>query len=925
MPLPFPFSSAERPIFLMDGTAYMYRGFYANSSLQRSDGFPTGALTVVSRILVRILRQEKPAYFAFFKDGHGKNFRHEAYPPYKANRSAMPEALANQIAPIERMVKALGLHYEESQGCEADDCIASLADRFGAKHPIVIVSADKDLKQCLRDNVIMWDPAAKDSKIYTRKSVEEEAGIPVSIWADLQALTGDSVDNIPGVPGIGPKTAREILQVFPGLEHIRDRFSLVSPKHQKKLVGHLEEMFVYRTLTTLSTKECTHLTLDDIAVRPLDLNAALALAREFELRQLMQDIMALGRTKATGKDPDAGPELTLTSRAPARAGAQPAAAKTGSAGTEGDENDMLRASQGASLLDLARSSSVSSLATLNSASALPSCQGARLAIIWPEGHNGPCAVALERDAEHGAEHGADHAATDFLWQGPMADLARWSEAAWLVVVADAKELMKSGSVWRENLRLRAATKGLYDLGLAAYLFNPEEDRYTWQRIVGQASLPNDAVASSPGAVALAIEAWGRQRLERDGLARLYHELELPLTAVLADMEDTGISIDMAAFQNFLGEVRQEISTLTQSIYEQAGETFNLRSSQQLGEILYNKLGLRSSRKTRTGQASTSQEALESLAGNPVVDAILRFRKLEKMRSTYLEPLPRLTDRMGRLHTTFNQEATATGRLSSSNPNLQNIPVRGALGKRMRTCFVADKGSLLVSCDYSQIELRVLAHMSQDAELLGAFARDEDIHTRTAALIYELAPEEVSPDQRRNAKTINFGLIYGMGAQKLAREIGVSTTEAKDFIARYFEKLTGLKAFYERVEEEAKEHGFVTTIAGRRRPLPNITSNNNQEQALARRQAINTVIQGSAADIIKIAMCTAWQNADLRALGARMVLQVHDELVLEVPQSNARLAGELVVQIMENVQPKGVPFEPRLKVDWGLGENWGLAH
>ena len=334
---------------------------------------------------------------------------------------------------------------------------------------------------------------------------------------------------------------------------------------------------------------------------------------------------------------------------------------------------------------------------------------------------------------------------------------------------------------------------------------------------------------------------------------------------------------------------------------------------------------RTSRKTRTGQASTSQEALESLAGNPVVDAILRFRKLEKMRSTYLEPLPRLTDRMGRLHTTFNQEATATGRLSSSNPNLQNIPVRGALGKRMRTCFVADKGSLLVSCDYSQIELRVLAHMSQDAELLGAFARDEDIHTRTAALIYELAPEEVSPDQRRNAKTINFGLIYGMGAQKLAREIGVSTTEAKDFIARYFEKLTGLKAFYERVEEEAKEHGFVTTIAGRRRPLPNITSNNNQEQALARRQAINTVIQGSAADIIKIAMCTAWQNADLRALGARMVLQVHDELVLEVPQSNARLAGELVVQIMENVQPKGVPFEPRLKVDWGLGENWGLAH
>lgn len=920
MPLPFPFSSAERPVFLMDGTAYMYRGFYANSSLQRSDGFPTGALTVVSRILVRILRQEKPAYFAFFKDGHGKNFRHEAYPPYKANRSAMPEALAAQIDPIVRMVKALGLYYEESEGCEADDCIASLAARFGTKHPIVIVSADKDLKQCLRDNVIMWDPAARDGKLFTRKGVEEEAGIPVSIWADLQALTGDSVDNIPGVPGIGPKTAREILQIFPGLEHIRDRFSLVSPKHQKKLAGHLEEMFVYRTLTTLSTKECSTLTLDDIRVQPMDLNVALALAREFELRQLMQDIMALGRDRAGKKG--AGPDLTLQAPAARPSAAAAAAPAAGGERREQDESDILHASQGASLLDLARSSSVAHLETLTEVSALPSCQGARLAVIWPEGHSGPCAVALERDTEHGAE---SPLRKGFLWQGPMADLARWSEAAWLLVVADAKELMKSGSVWRENLRLRAATKGLYDLGLAAYLFNPEEDRYTWQRIVGQASLPNDVEAHSPGAVALAIEAWGRQRLERDGLARLYHELELPLTAVLADMEDTGICIDMAAFQNFLGEVRQEISSLTQSIYEQAGETFNLRSSQQLGEILYTKLGLRSSRKTRTGQASTSQEALESLAGNPVVDAILRFRKLEKMRSTYLEPLPRLTDRTGRLHTTFNQEGTATGRLSSSNPNLQNIPVRGALGKRMRTCFVADEGSLLVSCDYSQIELRVLAHMSQDAELLGAFARDEDIHTRTAALIYELPAEEITADQRRNAKTINFGLIYGMGAQKLARETGVSTTEAKDFIARYFEKLTGLKAFYERVEQDAREHGFVTTIAGRRRPLPKITSNNTQEQALARRQAINTVIQGSAADIIKIAMCTAWQNADLRALGARMVLQVHDELVLEVPRSNARLAGELVVNIMENVQPAGIPFEPKLKVDWGLGENWGLAH
>lgn len=913
MPLPANFSSDKKPLFLMDGTAYMYRGFYANSSLQRSDGFPTGALTVVSRILVRILRKERPAYFAFFKDGHGKNFRHELYPDYKANRLAMPEALASQIEPIVRMVQALGLYYEESKGCEADDCIASLAARYSKERPVVIVSADKDLKQCLNDNVIMWDPAGKDEKIYTAKGVEEEAGIPIAIWADLQALTGDSVDNIPGVPGIGPKTAQQILKDFPGLEAIRDRFSLLSPKHQKKLDGHLEEMFVFRKLTTLSTSQCQNLGMEDLSVRPLDLNQALALAKEFELRQLFQDILALGRESAQTPEPDFAPQRARAQKGSA-ARAEPQAR---------DETDILRAREGASLLDLARGSSVASLPTLKSADELPSCQGARLAVIWPEGEKGPCCVGLAFQDKQEKDTPASQ--KSFLWQGGEAELASWSASAWLLVVASAKELMRKGSVWRDNLLLRAKSQGLYDLGLAAYLFNPEEGNYTWQRIVGQASLPNDVDVQGPGLVALAMEEWGRKRLERDGLASLYHTLELPLTAVLADMEDTGISIDMAAFQNFLGEVRQELSTLTQDIYEAAGEPFNLRSSQQLGEILYTKLKLHASRKTRTGQPSTSQEALESLAGNPVVDAILRFRKLEKVRSTYLEPLPKLTDHQGRLHTTFNQEATATGRLSSSNPNLQNIPVRGALGKRMRSCFVAEKGSLLISCDYSQIELRVLAHMSQDRELLQAFANDEDIHTRTAALIYDLAPEEVTGDQRRNAKTINFGLIYGMGAQKLAREIGVNTNEAKAFIARYFERLTGLKDFYERVEQEAMEHGFVTTIGGRRRLLPNISSNNTQEQALARRQAINTVIQGSAADIIKIAMLRVWQDEELAALKAKMVLQVHDELVLEAPWENAGRTGERVVAIMEGVEPEGVPFEPRLKVDCGIGSDWGAAH
>ena len=343
-------------------------------------------------------------------------------------------------------------------------------------------------------------------------------------------------------------------------------------------------------------------------------------------------------------------------------------------------------------------------------------------------------------------------------------------------------------------------------------------------------------------------------------------------------------------------------------------------------MLFNGLGLPAPRKTKGGQASTSQQTLEKLAGqHPVVDSILQYRKLEKMRSTYLDPLPRLVDPQGRIHTTFNQKATATGRLSSSNPNLQNIPVRGPLGKRMRSCFIAGPGRLLVSADYSQVELRVLAHVSQDPALLEAFRNGEDIHARTAALVYDLPPDQVSPDQRRNAKTINFGLIYGMGAQKLAQELKIGTAQARDFIARYFERLQGLKAFYEGVEASARKHGFVTTLGGRRRLLPDINAASGQAAALARRQAINTVIQGSAADIIKLAMLAVARDGRLQELDARLLLQVHDELLLEVPADAAEEAGALVARLMQDVRPGGRELSVPLLVDWGTGHDWGAAH
>ena len=472
-----------------------------------------------------------------------------------------------------------------------------------------------------------------------------------------------------------------------------------------------------------------------------------------------------------------------------------------------------------------------------------------------------------------------------------------------------------------------------DLGVAAYLLNPEENDYGWPRLSARwgAVLRHELegrgeTAPGPARLGLAMARLFGQRLEKDGLLELFRRLEMPLLPVLAGMEQTGVAIDAAAFRAFLDDVQGRLDQLTAHVYELAGTQFNIRSAQQLGDVLFNGLGLPAPRKTKGGQASTSQQTLEKLAGqHPVVDSILQYRKLEKMRSTYLDPLPRLVDPQGRIHTTFNQKATATGRLSSSNPNLQNIPVRGPLGKRMRSCFIAGPGRLLVSADYSQVELRVLAHVSQDPALLEAFRNGEDIHARTAALVYDLPPDQVSPDQRRNAKTINFGLIYGMGAQKLAQELKIGTAQARDFIARYFERLQGLKAFYEGVEASARKHGFVTTLGGRRRLLPDINAASGQAAALARRQAINTVIQGSAADIIKLAMLAVARDGRLRELDARLLLQVHDELLLEVPADAAEEAGTLVARLMQDVCPGGRELSVPLLVDWGTGHDWGAAH
>ena len=910
---------AAEPVFLMDGSAFIYRGFFTNRNMQRSDGFPTNSLVVVSRVLLRILREERPRYFAFVQDGKGPNFRHEIFPLYKANRDATPEDLVRQLDPIHRMVRALGLRLEVSQGCEADDCIASLAARFAAEHPVIIVSGDKDLKQCLGPNVYMWDPASKEEKLVSEADFTAESGVTPAQWPDVQALIGDTSDNIPGVPGIGPKTARQIFSICPSLEDIRDHFVLLPPKMQAKLQAHLENMFTWRELTTLRRDFCPGVTLEDLRVRPLDAATCALLTEEFELFALRRELAALDRLQAAEADL---PEEFLDAGS-IREDAQPAAGKK----TAAEQASLplaqpARSGRATSQMSLLDAMPQESAPALDDVSALPDCGDARVALIWAHG---------DREAPYLAVEGADGSSLgEWQWKGPVAELARWLAPARTLVTADLKGMLTSAPCWQF---LAGRAGDCIDLGVAAYLLNPEENDYGWPRLSARwgAVLRHELesrgeTAPGPARLGLAMAQLFEQRMEKDGLLELFRRLEMPLLPVLAGMEQSGVAIDAAAFRAFLDDVQGRLDQLTAHVYELAGTQFNIRSAQQLGDVLFNGLGLPAPRKTKGGQASTSQQTLEKLAGqHPVVDSILQYRKLEKMRSTYLDPLPRLVDPQGRIHTTFNQKATATGRLSSSNPNLQNIPVRGPLGKRMRSCFIAGPGRLLVSADYSQVELRVLAHVSQDPALLEAFRNGEDIHARTAALVYDLPPDQVSPDQRRNAKTINFGLIYGMGAQKLAQELKISTTQAKDFIARYFERLQGLKEFYEGVEASARKHGFVTTLGGRRRLLPDINSASGQAAALARRQAINTVIQGSAADIIKLAMLAVARDERLRELDARLLLQVHDELLLEVPADAAEEAGALVARLMQDVCPAGKELSVPLLVDWGTGHDWGAAH
>ena len=872
------------PVYLIDGTALLYRAFYARADLSRSDGFPTNAINTVMRVLLNLLRDERPRHVAFLMDGKGPTFRKDIYDDYKANRPPMPEPLADQVEPVRRGVELLGIPLMVTDGVEADDCICALANRYKTDRPVVILASDKDIKQCLDDNVFMVSQMGKKETIHTLESFREAEGMEPDTWPDFQAVIGDSADNIPGIPKIGPVTARKIFAATgPTLEELRDNMDKLTDKLREKVEPELDNIFTYRELTRMKLDSCDN-PVDDFVITDMDVDALNAFFEEYELRGL-QSILPRQQKTTAAPQKNAAPQEA----APAKGGGQ--FSLFGNAPIIPKKEEPM------------------AVTAVDSVSGLPNLGGEDVGLSF---------------VDEGFFVGLDDA--EYRYTGPASELVRAIQHASVIATPSVQDLLRADDAWGHILPSQ-----WFDLSLAAYLLDPESRNYTWARLkqsIFQDGRPEFADAAkglhpqSEGLAALAYMQGIKGHVQGAELNPLMRDLELPLIPVLVGMEQAGIGIDLNAFKAFLDDVNEQLASLTRSIIKMAGEEFNIRSSQQLAVVLFDQLGIKAGSKTSTGLRSTANQVLEKIRDqHPIVEAVLEYRMLEKLRSTYLEPLPKLVDKDSRLHTHFNQLSTATGRLSSSQPNLQNIPIRGVHGPRMRACFNAAPGNLLAAADYSQIELRVLAHFSKDPALIEAFRHNEDIHARTAALLNDKTVEEVTTEERRGAKTINFGLIYGMGVQKLARELKITQNEAKDFTEKYFEKMATLKAYYDTIVEDAQKHGFVATLAGRRRLLPELHSRNNQLASQAKRQAVNTVIQGSAADVIKMAMVATHKDKELKALGAQLILQVHDELIIEAPEANIEAAGARLKQIMQDVASLDVP----LKVDLGVGKNWAEAH
>ena len=891
-------TNKKETIYLLDGSSYIYRAYFAIRHLSSPKGFPTNALYGFTQMLLKVMKDRLPAHVAVVFDAGKITFRNELYPAYKANRVSMPEDLAQQIEPIKEMVRAFNIPALQLPGFEADDIIGTIARECEARGmACVVVTGDKDLMQIVSENVTLLDTMKEKS--YGIAEVREKFGVAPERVVDVLALWGDASDNIPGVPGIGEVTAKKLLQEFGSLNELLVRAGEVKGKNGEKLVEFADQARLSRTLATIDCAVPIDYRIEDFAVSPPDNRLLAELFREYGFTTLMKDLTS---------------SPTLCSE---------------------NYRTVLKEEELRAL--------VAELATARA-----------FAIDLESTSLNPIAARIVGFSVSCRAHEAWYIPVGHLYLGAPEQLPLELVLELLGPLLVDPGCRKIGQNIKYDYQLlrRAGVKleGIWcDTMLAAYLLNParasqgldalaleflDHRMISYAEVTGkgkgqlnfsEVDLDRAAPYSCEDADAtFLLHGILLPQVREQGMERLLFDTEMPLLEILAEMELTGVKLDLHLMKELSTGFGRELLDLESRIHELTGGPFNINSPKQLGEMLFERMGLAVGKKTKgkTGW-STNVEELERLAEvHEVARQLLLYRTISKLKSTYTDALPKLVDpESGRVHTSYNQAVTNTGRLSSSEPNLQNIPIRGEAGRGIRRAFIAEEGALLLSADYSQIELRVLAHLSGDRVFCEAFAADEDIHRRTAAEVFGVFPEMVSPEMRRQAKVINFGVIYGQGAFSLAKELSVTPKLAKAFIDNYFERHSGARSFLDGCIREAEVCGFVTTILGRRLSIPEIASKNGNVRAFAQRNAVNYPIQGSAADIIKAAMISVTRRMRREGVLSRLIMQVHDELVFEVPASERHFMEELVRCEMEGALQLRVP----LKVDINFGLNWSEAH
>ncbi len=942
-----PQSAALAPgdhLYLIDGSGYIFRAYHALPPLSRSDGTPTGAVHGFCQMLWKLLEDtrqgDKPSHFAVIFDAKGKTFRNAIYPDYKANRPPPPEDLVPQFAIIRDAVRAFHVPCIELDGFEADDLIATYARRAaeqGAK--VTIVSSDKDLMQLVSDRIRMLD-TMKNRRIGTPE-VEAFFGVGPEKVVDVQSLAGDASDNVPGVPGIGIKTAALLINEYGDLDTLLEHAGEIKqPKRRENLINYADQARMSRDLVRLETDAPVPEPLSDFAVHEPDAEDLLKFLSKMEFTRLTSRISAALDAQIPQDEADENGQMP----GPARLAAARAAEARRSKITR-DDYQILRDGEAlARWISAAREQGHIAIDT--ETTSLDAMQADLVGVSLSLAPGKACYIPLGHRPE-GLDLGGDD-----LDQMPL------DEALGLI-----KPLLEDPGVLKigQNLKYDALLLARYGIEIApiddtmllSYALDSGRGGHGMdelsKRHLNHEPIPFKQVAGTgksqitfdkvpiPQAAEYASEdadvtyrLWRvlKPRLAAQSLTSVYETLERPLVPVLTRMERAGIKVDREELSRLSGEFAQKMAALEAEIYQIAGERFNIASPAQLGEILFGKMGLKGGKKTKTGAWSTNAAVLDDLAGegNELAARILDWRSLAKLKSTYTDALPGfINPETGRVHTSYSMAATTTGRLASSEPNLQNIPVRTSEGRRIRRAFVAPKGFKLISADYSQIELRVLAHIADIGALKQAFADGLDIHAMTASEMFNVPIENMPPEVRRRAKAINFGIIYGISAFGLARQLGISRGEAADYIKMYFERFPGIRDYMEATKEEARAKGYVSTAFGRRCHYPQINSKNQQQRAFMERAAINAPIQGTAADILRRAMIRMEAALAKADLSARMLLQVHDELIFEAPEGQVEATIKTAVDIMEKACEPVLSLSVPLKVDARAAANWDEAH